>query len=114
MSPVILLSIVLQIACCVHVVRTGRPLYWVFILLVFSYLAVLVYVIAEILPDLRHNPSARRTVRSVRDRIDPERDKRDAARLLQAVDTPENAVAWPKKACAEATTLTPPSCTSNP
>jgi hypothetical protein len=90
MSPVILLSIVLQIACCVHVVRTGRPLYWVFILLVFSYLAVLVYVIAEILPDLRHNPSARRTIRSVRDRIDPERDKRDAARLLQAVDTPEN------------------------
>ncbi|MEJ1095925.1 MULTISPECIES: tetratricopeptide repeat protein [unclassified Pseudoxanthomonas] len=90
MSPIILLSIILQIACCVHVVRTGRPLYWVFILLVFSYLAVLIYVIAEILPDLRHNPSARRTVRSVRDRIDPERDKRDAARLLQAADTPEN------------------------
>lgn len=90
MSPVILLSIVLQIACCVHVVRTGRPLYWVFILLLFSYLAVLIYVIAEILPDLRHNPSARRTVRSVRERIDPERDRRDAERLLQAADTLDN------------------------
>lgn len=90
MSPVILLSIVLQIACCVHVVRTGRPLYWVFILLLFSYIAVLVYLIAEILPDLRNNPSARRTVRGVRDRIDPERDRRDAARLLKAADTLEN------------------------
>lgn len=90
MSPVIVLSIVLQIACCVHVVRTGRPLYWIFILLAFSYLAVLIYFIAEILPDLRHSPSARRTVRSMRSRIDPERDKRDAARLLQAADTPAN------------------------
>lgn len=90
MSPLILLSFALQIACCVHAVRTGRPLYWVFILLVFSFLAVIVYFLAEILPDLRHNPSARRTVRSVRNRIDPERDRRDAARLLKASDTPEN------------------------
>lgn len=90
MSPLLLLSFALQIACCVHVVRTGRPLYWVFILLLFSFVAVLVYFIAEILPDLRHNPSARRTVRSVRNRIDPDRDRRDAARLLKAADTPEN------------------------
>ena len=90
MSPLLLLSFALQIACCVHVVRTGRPLYWVFILLVFSFIAVIVYFIAEILPDLRHSPSARRTVRNVRNRIDPERDRRDAARLLKAADTPEN------------------------
>lgn len=90
MSPLLLLSFALQIACCVHVVRTGRPLYWVFILLVFSFLAVIIYFIAEILPDLRHSPSARRTVRSVRDRLDPDRDRCDAARLLKASDTPEN------------------------
>ncbi|WP_062350999.1 tetratricopeptide repeat protein [Pseudoxanthomonas mexicana] len=90
MSPLLLLSFALQIACCVHVVRTGRPLYWVFILLVFSFLAVIIYFIAEILPDLRHNPSARRTVRNLRNRIDPERDRRDAAKLLKASDTPEN------------------------
>lgn len=90
MSPLLLLSFALQIACCVHVVRTGRPLYWVFILLLFSFLAVIIYFIAEILPELRHHPSARRTVRSMRDRIDPDRDRRDAARLLKAADTPAN------------------------
>lgn len=90
MSPIILLSIVLQLACCVHVVRTGRPLYWVFILLVFSYLAVIVYVLAEVLPELRHNPSARRASRRVRERLDPGRDKRDADRRLGLSDTPEN------------------------
>lgn len=90
MSPLLLLSFAVQIACCVHAVRTGRPLYWVFILLLFSFVAVIVYFIAEILPELRHSPSARRTVRSVRNRIDPDRDRRDAARLLKAADTPEN------------------------
>lgn len=90
MSPIVLLSIVLQIACCVHVVRTGRPLYWVFILLLFSYIAVLIYFIAEILPELRHNPGARKAVRKFKERIDPEREKRDASRLLNLSDTPEN------------------------
>lgn len=90
MSPLILLSLVLQIACGVHVVRTGRPLYWLFILLLFSYVAVLIYFIAEILPDLRHNPSARRAVRGVRSRIDPGREQRDADRRLGLSDTPEN------------------------
>lgn len=90
MSPIILLSIALQIACCVHAVRTGRPLYWVFILLVFSYLAVLVYFIAEILPDLRYSPDARRAMRKVKDRIDPEREKRVASRQLGLADTLDN------------------------
>lgn len=89
MNPIIILSLILQIACCVHVVRTGRPLYWVFILLLFSYIAVLVYFIAEVLPELRHNPSARRAARSVRARIDPEREKREADRRLGLSDTPE-------------------------
>lgn len=89
MSPLILLSLALQIACCVHVVRTGRPLYWIFILLVFSFLAVLIYVIAEVIPDLRHNPAARRTANKVRSKLDPDRDRRNADRRLGLSDTPE-------------------------
>ena len=64
MSPILILSVVLQIACAVHVVRTGRPMYWIFILLVFSYIAVAIYFFAEILPGMRNDPSARRVVRS--------------------------------------------------
>lgn len=90
MSPIILLSIVLQIACCVHVVRTHRPLYWIFILLAFSYIAVAIYFIAEILPGMGNDPNARRVVRKVRDRIDPERGKRDADRQFGLSDTQAN------------------------
>lgn len=90
MSPIFLLSIVLQLACCVHVIRTGRPMYWIFILLVFSYLAVLVYFIAEVVPDLRNGPEARRVMRKVSKKIDPEREKRDADRQFKLSDTQTN------------------------
>ncbi|MET0655471.1 MAG: tetratricopeptide repeat protein [Pseudoxanthomonas sp.] len=90
MSPLIFLSIVLQIACCVHVIRTGRPMYWIFILLLFSYIAVAIYFIAEILPGLGNDPGARRVVRKVKQKIDPEREKRDASRQFGLSDTQAN------------------------
>ncbi|WP_101925788.1 MULTISPECIES: tetratricopeptide repeat protein [Luteimonas] len=90
MGPVLLLSILLQIGCAVHVVRTGRPLYWVFILLIGSYIGVLVYLLAAVLPDLRHSRGANRVVTRVRDRIDPGRHTRAADRSLEIADTLDN------------------------
>lgn len=90
MSPIFIISIALQIACCVHVVRTGRPLYWILILLMFSYLAVAIYFFAVIVPEMRHDPRAARGVRRVRQTIDPGRGRREAAQRLNLADTPEN------------------------
>lgn len=90
MSPVILLSIVLQIGCAVHVIRSGRPMYWIFLLLIGSYIAVAVYLLAEVLPDMRNSPGARRAMRDARNRIDPARQKRQAAAQLDLADTADN------------------------
>ncbi|WP_202845281.1 tetratricopeptide repeat protein [Luteimonas saliphila] len=90
MSPVLLLSIALQIGCAVHVVRTGRPLYWVFILLIGSYLAVAIYLIAEVLPEMRHHRAARNLARGVQRTLDPGRGQREASRRLDLADTIEN------------------------
>ena len=64
MSPILLLSIVLQVGCAVHVIRTGRPMYWIFLLLIGSYIAVAVYLLAEVMPDMRNSPGARRAMRA--------------------------------------------------
>lgn len=90
MSPILLFSILLQIACAVHAVRTGRPLYWIFILLIGSYIAVAIYLVAEVLPGVSDSRGARRAVRSLHGRIDPERGKREAARQLELADTKDN------------------------
>ena len=92
-SPVpllVLFSLALQIACAVHVVRSGRPLYWVWILFIGSYLAVIVYVIAAVIPDLRNDPRSRKAARKVLHTFDPERQRRSIAQRLEVADTVDN------------------------
>lgn len=90
MHPLIILSAALQIACAVHVVRTRRPMYWIWLILIGSYIAVAIYFFAEVLPGLGSNRAARRLVSGAQDRIDPERHKRKAALQLDVADTLDN------------------------
>jgi hypothetical protein len=90
MPILILLSAALQIACAVHVVRSGRPLYWVWILFIGSYLAVAVYVIAAVIPDLRNDPRSRQAASRVLHTIDPERRRRAIQQKLEIADTVDN------------------------
>ena len=78
------------ILCAVHVVKTRRPLYWVFIILVIPGLGSLVYFIAEMLPDLLHSREARQAVHGARKAMDPERDYRALADAFDTVDTIAN------------------------
>ncbi|MBN8213177.1 MAG: tetratricopeptide repeat protein [Xanthomonadales bacterium] len=90
MHPLLILSAILQIGCVVHVVRTGRPMYWIFLLFIGSYIAIAAYLIAEVLPGLGQSRTARRALRGAQDRIDPERRKREATRQLDVADTLDN------------------------
>lgn len=90
MAPLLVLSILLQIGCIVHVVRTGRPTFWIFLLIAGSYIAIAAYLLAEVLPDMRNSRTANRAIRNAQDRIDPERRKRQASRQLDVADTVEN------------------------
>jgi hypothetical protein len=90
MPILVLLSVALQIACAVHVVRSGRPLYWVWILFIGSYLAVIVYVIAAVIPDLRNDPRSRQAARKVLHTFDPERQRRNIRQRLEIADTVDN------------------------
>ena len=88
--PLIGLSIVLQLLCAVHIMRTGRERYWIFVVLIGSYFGVAVYFFAEVLPNLHRDPMARRVAQDVRNRVDPEHGKRRAARNLDIADTIDN------------------------
>jgi hypothetical protein len=66
----------IQIGLIVHVLRTGRNMYWVFILIIAPGIGGLAYVIVELLPDLMNNWRARRAFRGVRRTLDPGADIR--------------------------------------
>ncbi|WP_240732328.1 tetratricopeptide repeat protein [Dyella terrae] len=84
------LSIAMQVACIVHVIRTNRPFYWIVFLVIGSYLTILVYTIVAIIPDLRHDPRGRQVARKAVAVIDPQRRRRELQRQIQLSNTVEN------------------------
>ncbi|HYF22084.1 MAG TPA: hypothetical protein VD929_01675 [Caulobacteraceae bacterium] len=87
LSPTLFLaSIVFSLLLCVHVVRSKRELYWLFIILIFQPLGGLVYFVAIMLPEILRGPTARRLGETARETLDPGRDYRTAKAAYE--DTP--------------------------
>jgi len=70
------LSVIVQIALIVHVLRTGRPMYWIFIILIAPGIGSVAYAIVELLPGLSRDYRARNAVRGVRKTLNPGGDLR--------------------------------------
>ena len=76
--PAFGLSILVAILLCVHVVRTHRDTFWLWIILLFQPLGGLVYFFAIIVPELFRGPAARKLGQAARETLDPARDYREA------------------------------------
>ena len=77
------LAYLVQIGLIVHVVRTGRSMYWVFILIIAPGIGGLAYLIVELLPDLMHNRRARGAVRGITKTLNPGAELRHRQRAHQ-------------------------------
>ncbi|MEX2201565.1 MAG: tetratricopeptide repeat protein [Dongiaceae bacterium] len=89
--PIVLVSVVLlQIACAVHAVRSGRPHYWIFIIIVAPMLGCIVYFIVAILPDMAQSRTARHAQASLVKAVDPDRDLRILTDRFETADTIDN------------------------
>lgn len=83
-----MLILALQVACAVHAIKTGRTYGWVFVILFFPGVGCLVYVIVEVIPDLRHG--GRRAALTLAKAIDPEIDLKRRATDLAISGSVEN------------------------
>jgi hypothetical protein len=79
----LILSLVIQVALIVHVVRTGRNQIWIWILVLLPLAGPIAYIAAELLPDLFRSRAAQRAGRGLRRAMDPERDLRRYANEVQ-------------------------------
>jgi hypothetical protein len=81
--PILGLAVIIaQILCAVHVVRTGRPYYWIYIVIFAPMVGMLAYFAIEILPDLLGTRTARSAVAGVGRALDPGKAVRIAERNL--------------------------------
>ena len=111
------LSLIISVLLCVHVVRTHREMYWLWIILLFQPIGGLVYLIAIVLPEMFRGPTARKLGRSAQETLDPSRAYRQARQdydlaptvhnqmKLAATRKPRTSTPRPCRACTRTTRL---------
>jgi hypothetical protein len=73
-----IISLVIQAAFIVHVIKTGRNTLWIWVLIIpgLAIPGMIAYLIVEVWPEFTRGHAAQRTARNFRKAIDPQRDLR--------------------------------------
>jgi hypothetical protein len=74
-----ILSIAVQAALIVHVIKTGRNMLWIWAIALVPLVGSIAYVVVEVLPQVLGGRTARRARTNVRRLIDPDRELRRAS-----------------------------------
>jgi hypothetical protein len=74
----------------IHAIRSGQPMYWLFVLFAFPLLGSIVYFFALYLPGMRNTPGGVKAARAVGSLIDPNRAMREATEAFDRTPTAYN------------------------
>jgi hypothetical protein len=90
MGLVLLLA---QVACAVHVARTGRPYYWIYIVVFVPMVGMAAYFLVEMMPELMQSRAARQAASGMARAINPGKELREAMQRVQITPTTGNKAA---------------------
>jgi hypothetical protein len=79
----IILTYLPSVLCGVHVVRTGREMFWLWLFIIGPLIAPAFYFFAVLVPEWMGGRGARSVGKVARQALDPERDYRNALRALE-------------------------------
>lgn len=82
--------LLLQITVIIHAMKTGRPYYWIFIIMAFPVLGCLIYFIVELLPGSPHERRMQQIGRDILKAANPDRDLKRRAEELEICGSVEN------------------------
>jgi hypothetical protein len=84
------LIILLQVTVMIHAIKTGRPYYWIFIIMAFPILGCVIYFIVEMLPGSRQERRLKMIGQDIVKAINPDRDLKRRAEELEICGSVEN------------------------
>jgi hypothetical protein len=84
------LHVIIAIFFAIHVIRSGQPMYWLFVLFSFPLLGSIVYFVAVFLPASKMERGARRAISAAVSIVDPNREVRDARQAFDDAPTAQN------------------------
>src|SRR5215472_5345026 len=85
-----ILLLCLQIACAIHAGRTGRPFFWIYLIIFVPMMGMLAYLAVELVPEWMGSRTARRAASGFGRALDPGRSVRQAERQVAMTPTTEN------------------------
>lgn len=81
-----LLHLFIAIGFCVHAYNTGRPNFWIMILLFLPLIGSIAYVMFELLPEMANTRRGRQVAADVRTVFDPDREWRERSARVRSSD----------------------------
>jgi hypothetical protein len=81
--------IAIQVMTLLHVIKTGRTQPWLFVVIFLPLVGSIVYLIAEVLPEVAATRQAQGAAGAMRERLDPERRLRELREAAAQFDTPQ-------------------------
>ena len=90
--PIFIISIFIQVALVIHIVKTGRNTTWIWIVVMLPMAGSIAYFIIEVLPELTGSRSGRKASSSLRKIINPNKNIKEAALNYSITDTIENSI----------------------
>ena len=93
MPVILVVTVGLQVLCAVHVIRTGRPMMWLYLIVLLPVAGSIAYLVVELLPELGHSRAAREVAKDFKSVVDPDRDLRELVANLERVDSVGNRLA---------------------
>lgn len=82
--------LLLQISVIIHAMKTGRPYYWIFIIMAFPIIGCLIYFVVELLPGSRQERNLKKFGSDIAKSLNPDRDMRRHAEELAICGSVEN------------------------
>ena len=88
--PLIVLSVIVQIAFIIHILKTGRNTTWIWVVMMLPAAGAAAYFFMEILPELSQSRTGVKAQKGLGKIINPNKDFNNATNNYTVVDTVEN------------------------
>jgi len=92
--------LLIQFSFAFHALKTGRPYWWLFVIMAFPVIGCVLYYFVEVFPASRESRKAARAVRAVVKALDPEKALRARVADLEACGSVENRMALARECTA--------------
>lgn len=90
--PLYIVLVVIQLALVIHVLKTGRAMTWIFIILIFPLIGGMAYFFVEVMSDFKNSRAGYAVRSELSKTLNPDKGLREASRNFSMARTTQNAL----------------------